>query len=130
MRTILSATFASLSIQGLTKQSLIDTANKYKTIIEKDKDNFERVLSEKLKTEVGQRQKELQELENKLSANAEQIQKLTKEITESQMHIGKLKTEVTDEENKLTKNSNGYRVASHALVSKITSDIQKIQSTL
>lgn len=126
----LAATFASLSIQGLTKQNLLDTANKYKAIIEKDKADFEAALKEKLKSEVGQRQKALQDLDKKILANSEQIQKLTKEITESQIQIGKLKTEVMEEENKLTKNNNGYQVASLAIITKITNDIQKIQTTL
>lgn len=125
-----SATFASLSIQGLTKQTLIETANKYKAIIEKDKVDFELALNNKLKAEVGQRQKELKDLEEKMKSNAELIQKLTKEISESQTNIEKLKTEVLEEENKLTKNSNGYQIASHAIINKITTDIQKIQTIL
>ena len=114
----------------MTKQTLLDTANKYKAIIEKDKADFEAALKEKLKSEVGQRQKELQELDKKIVSNSELIQKLTKEITESQIQIGKLKTEVMEQENKLTKNSNGYQIASLAIINKITTDIQKIQSTL
>jgi hypothetical protein len=126
----LAATFASLSIQGLTKQTLIDTANKYKVIVEKDKADFELALSDKLKTEVGQKQNSIQELEKKIAMNSEQIQKLTKEITDSQVEISKLKTEVSETGNKLSKNSAGYRVASQVVLNKITSDIQKIQSSL
>ena len=126
----LAATFASLSIQGLTKQTLIDTANKYKVIIEKDRNEFERALNEKLKTDVGQKQNDVQDLEKKIVDNSEQIQKLTREITECQALIGKLKTEVLDAENKLRKNNNGYRIASLAIINKIASDIQKIQSTV
>ena len=125
-----SATFASLSIQGLTKQSLLDTASKYKIIMEKDKADFDLALKEKLKAEVGQRQKSLGDLEKKIQANSELIQKLTKEITDSQIQIGKLKTEVLEEENKLTKNGNGYQIASQAIISKISTDIQKIQTIL
>ena len=126
----LSATFASLSIQGLTKETLVDSANKYKAIIEKDKASFEHALADKLKSEVGHRQKELQDYEKKIATNAEQIQKLTKEITESQLIIGKLKTEVLEQENKLNKNNDGYQIASKAIINKIVTDIQKIQSTL
>jgi len=126
----LSATFASLSIQGLTKQTLLDTANKYKVIIEKDKLDFDRAFREKLKAEVGKRQQDLESLQKKISDNSELIQKLTKEITESQILIGKLKSEVTEQEQKLTQNSNGYQVASLAIINKISTDIQKIQSSL
>ena len=126
----LSATFASLSIQGLTKETLVDSANKYKAIIKKDKASFEHALADKLKSEVGHRQKELQDYEKKIATNTEQIQKLTKEITESQLVIGKLKTEVLEQENKLNKNNDGYQIASKAIINKIVTDIQKIQSTL
>ncbi|MFI5203945.1 MAG: hypothetical protein ACHQF2_05560 [Flavobacteriales bacterium] len=125
-----SATFASLSIQGLTKKKLIDTATQYKIIIEKDKADFDRALSEKLKAEVGQRQHEIEELQKRNTHNSELIQKLTKEITESQVLIEKLKNEVVESEGKLTKNSHGYQVASQAILNKITTDIDKIQSTL
>jgi len=125
-----SATFASLNIQGLTKQTLIDTANKYKDLLIKDKTDFELALNNKLKQEVGQRQKELQDLEQKIVADSEQIQKLTKEITDSQILIGKLKTDISEEENKLSYNSSGYQLASQAIINKITTDIQKIQSIL
>ena len=126
----LSATFASLAIQGLTKKNLIETATKYKGIIEQDQANFNTALEDKMKAEVGQRQAQLKSLEQKIANNSEQIQKLTKEISETQVLIGQIKTEVLDQENKLTKNKNGYQVACQAVINKIVTDIQKIQSTL
>jgi chromosome segregation ATPase len=125
-----SATFASLAIQGLTKKTLLDTANKYRAIIEDDHVNFERVLTEKMNAEVGQRQSTLKSLEQKIASNSEQIQMLTKEITEAQVSMGQIKNEVLEQENKLTKNKNGYQVACQAVLNKISSDIQKIQTTL
>jgi hypothetical protein len=125
-----SATFASLSIQGLTKKSLIETANKYKEIVEHDQVNFEKVLDAKMKSELGDRENKLKNLEQKILANSEQIQKLTKEISESQVLMAQIKNEIMEHENKLTKNKNGYHVACQAVLNKIISDIQKIQSTL
>jgi len=126
----ISATFAALSIQGLTKQKLVESASIYKGIIEKDKASFEVALQEKLKSDVIDRRNKLTELQNKITANSEQIQKLTKEITEAQIVMEKLKSEIVEEENKLSKNSKGYQRASHAIISQISTDIQKIQSTL
>ena len=126
----ISATFASLSLQGLTKDALLDTAGKYKSIIEQDHINFEKALNDKLKAEVGQRQQEILDLDKKIKANAELIQKLTKEITEAQVMNGKLKTEVMEQENKLTKNKTGYQVACQAVLNKINKDILEIKSTL
>lgn len=125
-----SATFASLAIQGLTKQNLLDTAKKYQEIIEKDHLNFENALDLKTKSELGNRNAKLQSLEQKIAANSEQIQKLTKEISEAQVLMGQIKNEVLEQENKLNKNKHGYQVACHAVLNKIATDIQKIQSTL
>jgi hypothetical protein len=126
----LSATFASLAIQGLTKQTLLDTAGRYKSIIEQDHVNFEKALNDKLKSEVGDRQNQLLSLEKKIAANSEMIQKLTKEITDAQTQMGQIKTQVMEQENKLIKNKNGYQVACQAVLNKISTDIQKIQATL
>jgi hypothetical protein len=126
----LSATFASLSIQGLTKEKLIETAGKYKEIMEKDRVNFEKALADKINAELGKRNNDLQGFEKKIQANSELIQKLTKEITEAQSMIGKLKGEIIEEENKLSANKSGYMTACSAVISKISSDIQKIQSTI
>lgn len=125
-----SATFASLAIQGLTKKTLLETANKYKEIIEQDQANFEKALDTKMKAELGERNESLKGLEQKIAANSEEIQQLTKEISESQILIAQIKNELMEHENKLTKNKNGYQVACQAVLNKIGADIQKIQTTL
>lgn len=126
----LAATFASLSIQGLTKEKLVNTANKYKEIIENDRNTFERVLYEKMRSDVGQRKDQVSSLELKIKNNSEEIQRLNKEISDAQNLMGKVKLELTDQENKLNKNKNGYIVACQAVIGKINSDIQKIQSSI
>ena len=125
-----SATFASLAIQGLTKKTLLETATKYKEIIEQDQANFEKALDTKMKSELGERNESLKGLEQKIAANSEQIQQLTKEISDSQTLIAQIKNELMEHENKLTKNKNGYHVACQAVLNKIGADIQKIQTTV
>jgi hypothetical protein len=129
-RARIAAVFASLSIQGLTKQKLVESAGHYKVVLEKDKTEFERVFSGKIQAEVQGRQRSIQDLEKKIVTNSEMIQKLTKEITEAQGKIGTLKTEIVQEEHKLTTNRGGYNVACDAMLNKITGDIQKIQTTI
>ena len=126
----LAATFASLSIQGLTKDTLIATADRYKEIVTEDRTKFERIAIEKSDHEIGGKRKELQQLEDSVRKNAEVIQKLTQEINEAQKNINGLKTSITDEEQKLEKNRQGYLVASNAMMLKIDNDIQKIKHDL
>ena len=129
-KSTVSATFASLAIQGLTKQNLVDTAKKYQEIIEKDNLNFEKALETKAKSELGDRNAKLKILEQKITTNSELVQKLTKEISDAQVLMGQIKNEVLEQENKLNKNKHGYQIACHAVLNKIATDIQKIQSII
>jgi hypothetical protein len=126
----ISATYASLAIQGLTKERLVETANKYKDIISHDKTQFEKIANEKSEKDIGQKRKDLQNLEETIARHSEMIQKLTKEITDSQVAMGKLKATITEDEGKLAKNKQGYLLACEAMMQKISEDITKIQTTL
>lgn len=125
-----SATYASLAIQGLTKEKLVETAGKYKEIINQDKTQFEKTANDKSERDIGQKKKDLQGMEEAIVRHAETIQKLTKEITESQIAMGKLKATIAEEEGKLAKNKQGYMIACEAMMKKISEDITKIQTTL
>lgn len=125
-----AATFASLSIQGMTKDKLLQTAAAYLQVVEKDKAAFEKAAAAKAGQEIQTRQSIVKELEMKIASNSEMIQKLTKEITEAQGRITTLKKEVIDEEAKISNSKGGYNVACQAMLGKITSDIEKIKTIL
>jgi len=126
----LAATFASLAIQGLTKNILIESADKYKEIIAEDRARFERSATSKGDREIGSKRAELASLENIVRKNAEGIQKLTDEINASERAISELNKTIEEEEQKLQKNRQGYLVASEAMIMKIDNDVQKIKKDL
>ncbi len=125
-----AAVFATLSIQGLTKAKLIETAAQYKQIIEQDRAEFEKAASQKTAAEVDGRQQQLQDLEKKIADNAALIQQLTKEISEAQAMAEQLKTQMAEQEQKIVSNRQGYQLACEAMIRKINTDIQKIETSL
>jgi len=125
-----SATFASLAIQGLTKDKLVETAVKYKELVSQDKAGFEKLANDKSEKDIGSKRKELEGLNEKIIKNSELIQKLTKEIADAQASMTNLKTVVNEEEAKLARNKHGYNIASEAMIKKISEDINKIQTIL
>jgi len=129
-KTRFSAVFASLSIQGLTKQRLLEAAEYYKSIIVKDKERFEGAINQKSLTELESRMNTVKDLEKKIVDNSELIKKLTKEISDSQAKISILKNEISEEETKLISNKSGYNIACDAMLNKINIDITKIQTNL
>lgn len=126
----ISAVYASLTIQGMSKSKLIDTAKQYIAILEKDKAEFEKAASEKAKSEIDTRRALLTDLEKMILAHSETIKKLTQEIGEAQNKIGALKNEIADAEGKISGNKGGYNLACEAMLNKITHDIKKIETTL
>lgn len=126
----ISATFASLSIQGLTKEKLLDTANKYIEIIKKDRDEFNKALADKTSIEIGKRKLEQEDIERKIKENSDIVQKLTKEISDYQLKIEKLKSEVEETEKRINSNSEGYKLSSDAILNKISVDVKKINETI
>jgi len=124
------AVFASLAAQGLSKEKLINTAAKYKMVIQEDKTKFEQAVNDKLKGEVDSRKVEISNLQNKVVQNTETIKKLTQEITDAQSKIQALGSEVVEKESKIKTNIDGYSIASGAMLNKINIDIQKIETLI
>ena len=124
------AAFATLSIQGLTKTKLLEAAEYYKQVIQKDKLNFESEVDDKSKTELDSRKNEVSLLETKIQSDSDQIRKLTEGIQASQQRVDILKNEISTEEQRIFNNKQGYLTASTAMLNKIDSDIQKININL
>jgi hypothetical protein len=126
----MSAVFSTLKIQGLSKETLISSAEKYLQVLDKDKLEFQNAVNTKVLGEIEGRKSSVEELEKKNASNNEMIQQLTKEINDNLQKITALKKEVIDEEAKINSNTNGYHIACDAMVAKLASDIQKIKTTL
>ena len=129
-KTRYTAVFASLSAQGMSKEILINSAAKYKSVIQDDKAKFEVAVNDKLKGEVESRKAQVKDLQDKIVQNNEAIKKLTQEITDSQSKIQTLSSEITEKESKIQTNIDGYSIASSAMLNKINVDIQKIETLL
>jgi hypothetical protein len=126
----MTAVFATLKIQGLSKEMLISSAEKYLQVVDKDKLEFQNAVNTKVLGEIEGRKSTVDELEKKNNSNTEMIQQLTKEINDNLQKITALKKEVIDEEAKINSNQNGYNIACDAMLAKLSTDIQKIKSTL
>lgn len=126
----MTAVFATLKIQGLSKEMLISSAEKYLQIVDKDKLEFQNAVNTKVLGEIEGRKSTVEELEKKNNSNTEMIQQLTKEINDNLQKITAIKKDVIDEEAKINSNQNGYNIACDAMLAKLSTDIQKIKSTL
>ena len=115
-----SAAFAGLSVQGLDKNKLLNTAAQYVQILEQDATNFNNTVDAALKEKVQSKQQEME-------ANAKRIEALSKEIQDLQNKIALLQHEVKENEEKIESNSGAYMREMQVMKSKMLNDMEKIK---
>jgi hypothetical protein len=126
----MNAVFSTLKVQGLSKETLVSSAEKYLQVVDKDKLEFQNAVGSKVMGEIEGRKNSITALEEKNKQNADLIQKLTAERNDNTQKITSLKKEVIDEEAKINNNTNGYNIACDAMLAQISRDIQKIKTSL
>ena len=119
-RSRYSAAFAGLSVQGLDKHKLLDTATEYLRILDKDAANFDSTVDATLHEKVHAKQKEIE-------VKSARIETLAKEIEELHRHIAVLNGEIKENMEKIEESSGGYKAACENMRSCITNDIEKIK---
>lgn len=126
----IKAVFASLRIQGLTKQHLIETAGAYKTAILQDKANFESAVQNKSEAEIASRTAEIQRIQQEKEEKRQLIEKMQQEIEASAKKAKTLQEEIEAEKGKIDAAQRGYLAACTAMVSKIDNDVARFQQII
>lgn len=126
----MQAVFASLKIQGLTKQTLVETAGKYRQVILQDKANFEAAVQQKSRAEIAGRQSDIQKMEKDREEKRLLIERLQQEIEQAAARIAALQEEIAAEQNKIENAQRGYLAACNAMVAKIEHDVERFQQVL
>lgn len=115
-----SSAFAGLTVQGLDKQKLLDTANAYLKILATDAANFSNTVDAALAEKVQAKQQEI-------VTKQQRIEQLQREIADLQHQVQLLYAEVKENEEKIENNTGGYKRASEDLTQQIQLDIEKIK---
>lgn len=118
-RTKYATAFAGLSIQGLDKKKLLETAASYLKILDNDAQHFTATVSKTLQEKVTAKKKEMED-------KTKRIQDLTKEINELTARLQTINDEVRDNEEKINANAASYQSELQQLKSRISQDLQKI----
>ena len=126
----IKAVYASLKIQGLTKQTLVGTAGKYKEVILQDKANFESAVQKKSQAEIAGREAEIAKIEQAREEKRRMIEQLQQEIETSAKRLETLQEEIATEQSKIENAQRGYLAACSAMVSKIEKDMERFQQII
>jgi hypothetical protein len=124
------AIFGGLSVQGLTKQSLLDSANHYINIIDEDAKKFAGAIDGKLMAEVKAKRASAETKKGEIAQKNEMIAKLQAEVQAQYTEITTLEMEATDQEQKANQKLLVYKSACENRKNMINLDVQKINSLI
>jgi hypothetical protein len=124
MQTVL----ATLSTRGLTVQKIIETADYYLKVLERERDKFKEATAQQTQGKVDSRQKQIKTLEEENQKKADQIKILTDEIANNNQQMLQMKKEIEEADNKIKSTENNFNTTYEYLANQILSKVEKIKN--
>jgi uncharacterized protein YdiU (UPF0061 family) len=128
-------TYVGFKTQGVTLQYIIDSAEQYTYLLDKHKQNFESHLNEEYQKNIGVKEKEIDDLNNKNRENQKTIDTLLLKIEEikqdyhqNTLKISENEQHIRQEKNRLMTKRDKFELAFNTVINKIKSDIIKMKT--
>lgn len=127
-KTKFNASFAGLTVQGLNKETLLNSANTYIQVIEKDEIAFSETVKQTIDQNVEAKKKDLEAKKKLLAEKTEMITKLQVEIIDDSKTLQDLSNDISSSQQKIDEKISSYKIACETIKSRIKSDIEKINT--
>lgn len=128
--TSLKSAFATASTMGVTKDSLLQSARHYLTILGDEKKQFDQALNNQVQQRIDSRKDELLKLQQHIEDHKRQIAKLEKQILEFQEKILRSDEEVAEAKASIDQTKMKFESTYQQFVSAIEKDMTAIQQHL
>ncbi len=128
--TSLKSAFATASTMGVTKDSLLQSARHYLTVLGDEKKQFDEALNKQVQQRIASKKDELSSLQNQIEDHKRQISKLEKQITEFQEKISRSDEEMAEARTSIDQTKMKFETTYQQFVAAIEKDITSIQQNL
>jgi hypothetical protein len=128
--TTFKTAFATAMTLGLTKDRLVETANHYKTVVLKEKEQFDTASVKQQDTKIGTNLKQVDELRYKIGDNESKIKILQGEIDAARKKITDLDYEREQSHQKIEEAKTKFLFTHQSILNQIDKDIENIQKHL
>jgi chromosome segregation ATPase len=122
--------YATAATMGLTVDRLLESAAFYRTVLEKERDNFTRAVNQQVDLNVTAKQKDAERLQTLIAQKAEQIKRLTEEIAMHQEELARAQGVIMEATSRIEATKNNFHFTLEAVMNQIQADIQNIQRYL
>jgi septal ring factor EnvC (AmiA/AmiB activator) len=128
--TSLKSAFATASTMGVTKDSLLQSARHYLTVLGEEKKQFDQALNNQVQQRVDSKRDELLKLQQDIEEHRRQIARLEKQILEFQDKISRSDEEVAEAKASIDQTKMKFENTYQQFVTAIEKDITTIQQNL
>lgn len=128
--TRFQSAYAMAQTMGATPQHLIQTANHYLDVLQKEEKKFEEALAGQKLKQIGSKEQEIKQLDEFVKAKTVEIQKLTKEIESHQKRANQLRQQIANSSVKVENTKNDFIASYNALVGQIAKDVESMKNYL
>lgn len=129
-QTRYQSAFAMAQTMGVTVERLMQTGQHYLNVLKQEEQKFEAAVNNQKTRQIGEKEQQIQKLEETIKAKAEQIKQLTVEIEADQTKAKQLKQEITEASLKVETTRSNFVASYEALVQQIRSDLENIKNFL
>ena len=128
--TAFKSAYGTAMTMGLTKEKLLETANHYKTIVSKEREQFD-VASEKQKDlKIGDNLRQVDDMNKKILDNELKIKQLQDEIETMRVKVRGMDYEREQAYGKIEEAKTKFTFAHQSILNQIEKDIENIQKYL
>lgn len=128
--TAFKSAYGTAMTMGLTKEKLLETANHYKTIVSKEREQFD-VASEKQKDlKIGDNLRQVDDMNKKILDNELKIKQLQDEIETLRVKVRGMDYEREQAYGKIEEAKTKFTFAHQSILNQIEKDIENIQKYL
>lgn len=128
--TSFKSAFATASTVGLTKDKLLQTAEHYKSILAKEKTQFDAALEKQTLQRVEAKKAEVEALRKKIVEFQEQIKQLEAKIAQAEATINGADESIRAAAEKIESTRESFEFTYQSLMNQIAMDIENIQKYL
>jgi chromosome segregation ATPase len=125
--TRFKSAFAMAQTLGLTQAKLLDSGRFYLGVLEQEQEKFNNAHAQQRSKLVGEREKELEDLDAGILQRTAQIEQLQREIVEAQNRMQQIGSEIGTNTQKIENTRSDFEATFMAVYAQIQSDLSKIQ---
>ena len=128
--TRFKSAFAMAQTMGATPQNLMQTAQHYLNILEKEEKKFEQALDDNMQKQIGSKQQEMKALAAQIKQKEQMIKQMTAEIEANKKKHQKVMNDVEKASNKIEVTKSNFIASYEAIRAQIARDMERIKKYL